>query len=224
MSTHDCQGKVKSSFRMFHQFLAALPLVLLRSFLLRRILPSAAITTSISMAFSSPNSWLLNSNTGKGRTNTLNIRLQQNGTGLDTLKRIASQFLRQGFPVTKKTAQYLCQVYSCGLRIHDLHSQAWDQKQSTHIVWLCLAHTEVYLTTGPDTNIKNLGISHTNFRLLTSLKKWIWQPWAHASTWQQLVGHEQWLPPLNSTWIFHCRAAHTWFFSCWLDRCRYLGL
>ena len=174
MSTHDCQGKVKSSFRMFHHFLAALPLVLLRSFLLRRIHPLPSPQALVLL--SSPNSWLLNNNIGKGRTNTLKISLQQNGTGLDPVKRIASQFLRQGFPVTKKTAQYLCQVYSCGLRIDDLHSQPWDQKQSTHIVWFCLAHTEVYLTTGPDANIKNLGISHTNFRLLASLKKLIWQP------------------------------------------------
>ena len=84
-------------------FSGCFPPVLLRSFLLGRILSSTGVSTGITIA-PSPHSWLPNNDLGKG-TNASRISHQQNGTRPTTAKRIASQFLRQGFPVTKKTAQ-----------------------------------------------------------------------------------------------------------------------
>lgn len=140
---------------MFRHFLVVFPSVLLRSFLLGRILSSTVITTSVSIA-PSPNSWLLNNDIGKG-TNASKISHQQNGTRLTTAKRIASQFLRQGFPVTKKTAQVA--VPALFLRFQNrrpTQSALGPDAVHTHRT-VCLAQTEVYSTTEPDAHIKTLG-------------------------------------------------------------------
>lgn len=66
-------------------------------------------------------------------------------------KKIASPFLREGFPIIKKSA---C---ASGFRIDDPHSLPKDQKQPPHIVWFCWAYMEFYLTIDPDTNIRIWG-------------------------------------------------------------------